>query len=138
MGTTLLLPPYPQHENNTWPVARDPIVADEGPEPDNDDRHQDQGPAVNHPAPDGVGDHGPEDNQGPAVDHPAPNGNGGQGPGGNQGPAAPPDRGAPDPAVVTRAGRVSRPPPRHADYTRLAQMGRASRKPGCTIALVGT
>merc|ERR1712024_360763 len=117
MGTTLLLPPYPQHENNTWPVARDPIVADEGPEPDNDDRHQDQGPAVNHPVPDGVGGHGP---------------------GGNQGPAAPPDRGAHDPGVVTRAGRIIRPPPRHADYTRLAQMGRASRKPGCTIALVGT
>ena len=120
--TTLLLPPYPQHANNTWPVARDPVVDGGGPEPDNS----------------GVGGHGPEDNQGPAVDHPAPNGNGGQGPGGNQGPAAPPDRGARDPGVVTRAGRVIRPPPRHADYTRLAQMGRASRKPGCTIALVGT
>merc|ERR1712168_332721 len=117
----LLLPPYPQHENNTWPVARDPVAAG-GPGPDNS----------------GVGGHGPEGNQGPAVDHPAPNGNDGQGPGGNQGPAAPPDRGAHDPGVVTRAGRVIRPPPRHADYTRLAQMGRASRRPGCTIALVGT
>merc|ERR1711884_722926 len=114
-----------------------------GPEPDNSGvgshgPEGNQGPAVDQPAPNGNGDQGPGGNQGPAVDHPAPSGNGGQGPGGNQGPAAPPDRGTRDPGVVTRAGRVIRPPPKHADYTRLAQMGRASRKPGCTIALVGT